>query len=213
MIKHLFTYDENGNPKEHDSLTVTINGIEGNRKCHSWRQVLILPVSTLQSFRIEKKQLRENIVIDSPLEIHKLESGVVLGLGETEVRLTFHCEPCKKIKNIVSPRKIIHQRGYLGNVLKGGAIRIGDQVSVKQQRYEAIPYELADRVKWYINKSDEPVLVSKLVEDIGLSKSYCRAIPNIIRNRSDIDKRKILFLSGSKACSTKSNKQLSFEQA
>jgi hypothetical protein len=55
MIKHLFTYDENGNPKEHDSLTVTINGIEGNRKCHSWRQVLILPVSTLQSFRIEKK--------------------------------------------------------------------------------------------------------------------------------------------------------------
>ncbi|EKF9445177.1 hypothetical protein O1C42_003410, partial [Vibrio cholerae] len=79
-----------------------------------------------------------------------------------------------------------------------GIIKCGDNITILQEKYDGIPYQLADRIKWYLDKREKPVMVSELVSDIGLSKSYCRAVPNIIRNRKDIDKSKILFVGKSK---------------
>ena len=195
MINALYTYDDQGNAESKLEITLTDKGILHNRHCHPWRQVLIVPVVSLDNFKIRATQLRANIVINAPFDIHALKSGSTLHIGKTEIRLTFHCEPCKKIKGFVSLSKILHQRGYLGQVIQGGTININDSIHFKEKQFDPIPYSIADRIKWYLQQQEKPVLASKLVEDIGLSKSYCRAIPSMLKNRPDINQNKIIFLS------------------
>jgi len=193
MVKRLLL-KSNEQMIEKDSLIITKNGITDNINCHKFRQVLIVPTSTLNEFNLEIGQLKENILIDTPFDIHSLESGTVLQIGNVKIRLTFHCEPCVKIKNIVSVKKILYKRGYLGQCLNDGEIYIDDVIKILDEKYEYIPYKLADRIKWYLDKREQPILVSDLVINIGLSKSYCRAVPNIIKKRDDIDKNKILYI-------------------
>lgn len=170
------------------------NGIEGHVYCQPLRQVLIVPTQSLTEFNLNPGDLRENIVLDG-LDLHKLESGTVIQIGSVRIRLTFHCEPCRKIANMVSLRKITHKRGVLGSFLNNGVIKEGDAVLVGGKSFDAIPYRIDDRIKWYLDKQDKPVPVSKLAFDIGLSHSYCRAIPNLVRNRDDIRKELILYKS------------------
>ncbi|EGQ8057396.1 MOSC domain-containing protein [Vibrio alginolyticus] len=202
MIDSLFIKNSNQDSfmTRKEQISVNNDGIDGHIKCHTFRQVLILPSSTLKEFNLKAGQLKENIVInDEEINIHSLPSGTVLQVGSAKIRLTFHCEPCAKIKNLVSTRKVAHKRGYLGQIVHEGIIKCGDKLTILPEKYESIPYQLADRIKWYLDKREKPVMVSELVSDIGLSKSYCRAVPNIIRNRDDIDKSKILFAGKSKA--------------
>ena len=77
--------------------------------------------------------------------------------------------------------------------MNNGVIKVGDAVVVGDKSFDAIPYRIDDRIKWYLDKQDKPVPVSKLAFDIGLSNSYCRAIPNLVRNRDDIRKELILY--------------------
>lgn len=173
------------------------NGIEGHVYCQPLRQVLIVPTQVLREFKLEPGDLRENIVIDG-FDLHKLESGTVIQIGNVRIRLTFHCEPCGKITDRVSPRKITHKRGVLGSFLNSGVISVGDAVLVGGKSFDSIPYRIADRIKWYLDKQDKPVPVSKLVFDIGLPNSYCRAIPNLVKNRDDIRKELILYNGGAR---------------
>ena len=168
------------------------NGIEGIVYCLPLRQVLIVPTQSLTEFNLKRGDLRENIVVDG-FDLHKLESGTVIQIGSVRIRLTFHCEPCRKLADIVSLKKITHKRGILGNFLNNGVIKVGDAVVVCDKSFDAIPYRIYDRIKWYLDKQDKPVPVSKLAFDIGLSNSYCRAIPNLVRNRDDIRKELILY--------------------
>ncbi|QFI39130.1 MOSC domain-containing protein [Moritella marina ATCC 15381] len=176
-----------------EKLIISSKGIHGHNDCHKWRQVLILPRSVLEEFGLEPGQLKENILIDDDFDIHALPSGSVIQAGSAKIRLTFHCEPCVKIKHLVSTRKITFKRGYLGQCLNEGVIECGDEIKIIDERHESIPYLLADRIKWYLDGIEGKIMVSDLVLNIGLSKSYCRAIPNIIRNRDDIDKSKIIY--------------------
>ena len=173
------------------------NGIEGNVYCLPLRQVLIVPTQSLTEFNLKRGDLRENIVVDG-FDLHKLESGTVIQIGSVRIRLTFHCEPCRKLADIVSLKKITHKRGILDNFLNNGVIKVGDAVVVGDKSFDAIPYRIDDRIKWYLDKQDKPVPVSKLAFDIGLSNSYCRAIPNLVRNRDDIREELILYKSSTR---------------
>ena len=173
------------------------NGIEGHVHCQPLRQVLIVPTQSLTEFNLNPGDLRENIVVDG-LDVHKLESGTVIRIGSVRIRLTFHCEPCRKIANMVSLRKITHKRGALGSFLNNGVIKVGDAILVGDKSFDAIPYRIDDRIKWYLDKQAKPVPVSKLAFDIGLSNSYCRAIPNLVGNRDDIRKELILYKSNAR---------------
>ena len=195
-VKHLFVkYVHGESLVSVNKIAVSVvEGIIGSVPSLPYRQVLLLPATTLQEFELQPGDLRENIIVDD-LDIHSLISGTVIKIGEVETRLTFHCEPCSVIKDKVSTRKIIHKRGYLGVFLNDGIISLGDSIEiVKDKSYESIPYSLGDRVKWYLEKQDSPVFVSKLVKEIGLSNAYCRAIPNIIRKRPDIDSNMIRYM-------------------
>jgi len=178
---------------ESSTLNLALDGIDKSLQQHSLKQVLLLPRSSLIEFELQAGQLKENIVISDRFELHNLESGSVLQIGPAKIRLTFHCEPCSKIKHLVNPKKILHKRGYHGQIIQAGRINIGDSISLLNERYEPIPYDFADRIKWYLGKTSGDIWASDLVYAIGLSSSYCRALPNILRNRADIDKSRILF--------------------
>lgn len=191
MIKRLFTYSSEGKVTSRSQIQLTKKGIEANRECHEWRQILILPISTLVEFDLHPSDLRENILIKD--DVHHLASGTLLKIGEVEIRLTFLCEPCKKIKSLVSPKKLICKRGYLGQIITPGKISVNDQVFVQADTFEPIPYEIPERIKWYLDQLEVPIQAAELMKRIGVASSYCRALPNLLKSRPEINSQKILF--------------------
>lgn len=193
MVRDLFVKNHRGATLQRvEEMHACIDGIAGNVRCSPLRQVLLLPQSTIDEFALRPGDLRENIVI-SEVDLHLLSSGTVLQIGTFELRLTLPCEPCTAIRHIVDLKAIRERRGVLGSITKSGSARIGAPVVVKEQRLEAIPVNLGDRIKWYLDKIDEPISVTTLVDEIGLSRAYCRAVPNILRRRPDIDPHMITF--------------------
>ena len=167
---------------------MSTTGIFGGIPSLPIRQVLIVPQSTLDLFRLSPGDLRENLIIDdSGMEpLHSLPSGTVLKIGEVLVRLTVHCEPCHRLKEVVNPKAIEHKRGYLGAFLSGGRLRVGDPIESMGVQYEPIPYDLKERIAWFLDRQSVSIEVTTLVHEVGLSLSYCRAIPNLLRGRPDL---------------------------
>ncbi len=114
-------------------LKVNQNGIVGAVPAVPNRQVLILPQQTLTEFQLSKGQLGENILIEG-FDIHELDAGTVISIGEVDIRLNFHCEPCINLKDHfnVDLKAIRHKRGYLGTFLNEGTIHLGDELNIKE---------------------------------------------------------------------------------
>lgn len=186
MIKQLFYKPARYEPVvPTDSLSLSLDGIVGSVHAEPMRHILIVPQITLDAFGLTPGDLRESVVIDDSSfgGLHELPSGTVLGLGDAEIRLTIHCEPCPRMNPVVSDYRVLKdKRGYLGTVTKGGTIKLGDPVRPKGVQYEAIPFDLKERILWYLDKQDSPVSVTTLVKDVGLSVSYCRVIPNVLKD-------------------------------
>lgn len=106
MIYKIFI--DNGTSK-HKKEEVTLNeqGIIGDKARNKLRQVLILPYKTINEFSTTPGELGENIILSesTSFDIHALPSGTVLNINNVKLRLTFHCEPCSKIKHISSAKK------------------------------------------------------------------------------------------------------------
>jgi MOSC domain-containing protein YiiM len=160
-------------------LDVSPQGIAGSVRCSPLRQVLITWRSVTEDCGLQAGDLRENIVVDCA-ELYDLPSGTVVRIGAALVRLTFHCEPCKKILHLIDFDSILHKRGYLGCFLNRGRIAIGDVVAPTEQRLEAIPYAVKDRVRWFLGKQNAGLAAIDLAHGLGLPASYARAIPRLL---------------------------------
>lgn len=171
---------EKGAYKESRSLYLSPKGIQGGIKLLPFRQVLINSVEVLNRFSLLPGQLKENILIRG-FDIHTLKSGTVIKVGEAKIQLTYHCEPCKKIKSIINPNKIKHQRGYLGKILEPGLVQFNDTIEIQSAVMEEIPYDIKDRIRWYLDQQTETVSLKKLAYEVSLSNSYIRAIPNMLK--------------------------------
>lgn len=174
-----------------ESLHANTTGIEGNASCVGLRQVLILNSGSLSKFGLNPGDLRENVVVDDD-DLHDFPSGTVVALGQVDVRLTFHCEPCAKIRNVVDLKAIVHFRGYLGSILNTGCVQPGDEFRNHGQQFAPIPYRIVDRVKWFLDQRKEPVSAIELVDQIGLSKGHCRAVPRYL-NQLGAEYAKLVF--------------------
>jgi hypothetical protein len=172
------------------SLRFSTNGIAGGARCNPLRQVLILPSSSLTEFNLSPGDLRENLVVKYDL-LHDLPSGTVFAIGSAQVRLTFHCEPCKQIKDKVAIAQIQHKRGYFGQFLNSGTIHIGDDVRNLGAFHEPIPYGVKDRLHWFLLRQPQPVTIAKLLFECGLPTFYARAIPGMIKHFPDQLKMKV----------------------
>lgn len=162
------------------SLVLSRLGIEGAAETLCTRHLLILPSSTLINFGLQPGDLRENVVL-SGLDIHDFPSGTVVRVGSTILRLTYHCEPCPRIKHLVPLNKVLHRRGYLAQITKPGTIKIGDVLEETGDVMEPIPYAIPERLMWYLDKQSAAISIPHLAREVGLSQSYYRAIPAMIR--------------------------------
>ena len=193
QINRLYLKSQQSAQHKINQLEVSLDGVKNGRDCHPWKQLLIIPQATLDQFDVTGEALKVDAVINSDFDINTLASGSVIRIGDVRLRLTFHCEPCAKIKHLGSVKHFSHHRGYHSQVLSAGQIKIGDSLSLLEETYDPIPYRFSDRIQWYLAQHPEPIFAADLAERIGFSASYCRAIPRAIAHRDDIDKQLILY--------------------
>jgi MOSC domain-containing protein YiiM len=106
-------------------------GIEGDAHAGNWdRQVSIFPIEALTKVPEEKREevlnagYTENFTITGiPLE--ELDSGTVVRIGEAEILIL---QVGKEYKEFGRPY-IVSREGRFGRVLKGGKVRVDDEVT------------------------------------------------------------------------------------
>jgi MOSC domain-containing protein YiiM len=179
-VTHLFVKRAHGTPMEATgTLAFSPQGLATGVRCSPLRQVLITSRSVTADRGLAPGDLRENIEVDCD-ELYALPSGTVIRIGAALIRLTFHCEPCRKILHLVGFDEIVHKRGYLGCFLNSGTIALGDAVTVTDETLEAIPYAVKDRIRWFLGKQNAVLGAMDIVHGLGLPSSYARAMPRLV---------------------------------
>jgi MOSC domain-containing protein YiiM len=181
-VTHLFVKRAHGTPMEPvRDLAFSPRGITAGVRASPLRQVLITSRAVTEDRGLAPGDLRENIEVDLD-GLYELPSGSVIRIGEALIRLTFHCEPCKKILHLVGFDEIVHKRGYLGCFLNSGSVALGDAVAVTDERLESIPYAVKDRIRWFFGKQNAALAVLDLVHALGLPSSSARVVPRLVAN-------------------------------
>jgi MOSC domain-containing protein YiiM len=180
-VKKLFIKHEHGAQLTiAESMDFSPEGIAGNVACAPFRKVLLASESVTADCRLGDSDLRENVVVDYG-GLYDLPSGTVVRIGQALIRLTFHCEPCRKILKLVDLKTILHRRGVFGAFLNAGRISVGDEFTVTTEKFEPIPYEIGERIRWFIRQHHGSGAIADLSHAIGLPASYRRAIPSLLR--------------------------------
>lgn len=191
-VLNLFIKQKHGSPTvESQTLSLKVgHGIDGdiNANSISPRQILLVRHEDLLELSIQPGQLKENVVIGG-LDAHLLAPG---GLIESDrgaaIRLTFYCEPCKRIASLVDSLKTIKKkRGILGVILSDSTLAIGDKITVKPHAFPAlseIPYE---RFLSFIARVPRGKVVTyrQVINAIGVSDGYFRALPKYLTKAAD----------------------------
>jgi MOSC domain-containing protein YiiM len=154
-------------------------GIAGNAACAPFRQALIVSRAVTTELGLKPGDLRENIVVDCD-DLYDLPSGTVVTIGQARLRLTFHCEPCKKILHLIEFDRVLHRRGVFGMFLNDARIAPGDEFAVTEQRYEEIPYAINERIRWFLKKHGARGAALDLVHTLGLPASSGRTMPRLL---------------------------------
>jgi len=182
-------------PTDHKLVVDPIQGIVGDCNGHpmSPRQILFTHETELEEMSIAPGKLRENVVLNG-LHIQEFKPGTLLKIGEdVEVRLTFYCEPCKRIEHLInSLSDIRRRRGVLGVILQGGEIKVGARVVAVEDQFtplSEIPYE---RFLHFVDMIPQGKVVTykDVVIGMGVASGYLRAIPNYIKKaqRANVNK-------------------------
>ena len=162
-------------------------GIEGDANAGGVgpRQVLLVAMETLNKFKLQLGDLRENIVV-AGLPLDDLPSGSVLQIGDSAtVRLTYHCEVCKYIGTLgVKPiQSLENQRGFLAVVLTDGVVCEGDPVRVLSRFYDPVPDRTSDRFLWVVKQIPVGKVMTyrQIVDALGVSRSHYRVLPTYMK--------------------------------
>lgn len=190
-IANLFVKLESKSPS---TATAVLNlkasdGIERDIHANplSPRQILVVRQEDLADLAIEPGALGENIVIaGTAIDCFKPGSLLQFDTGAA-IRLTFYCEPCKKISHLVKSLQSIHQRrGILGVAIANGRLAVGDRCELQADAFPAlseIPYE---RFIDFVARVPvgKVVTYQHIITGIGVSTGYFRALPGYLRKAS-----------------------------
>ena len=161
-------------------------GIEGdvNADAISPRQVLIVSSEDLSQLSIPPGALRENIVLDHVSSETFRPGALITFPSGAAIRLTFYCEPCKRIAHLVGSLKDVQEkRGILGVVVRTGEIEIDDMAELEANYFPALsekPYERFLEFSLKIPRG-KVVTYKQVIKGIGVDNSYFRAIPLYIK--------------------------------
>jgi MOSC domain-containing protein YiiM len=162
------------------------SGIDRDIHAHaiSPRQILIVRQEDLQELSINPGELSENVVI-SGVDSDRFTPGAMLKFDcGAAIRLTFHCEPCKRVAHLVESLKTIEKkRGILGVVITDGSLTTGDRFELQPNVFPALsdlPYE---RFLDLLTKipAGKVVTYKQIIIGIGVSDGYFRAIPKYLQ--------------------------------
>jgi len=161
--------------------------------CHAQplgpRQVLLVLQEDVETLRLQPEQVRANVAV-AGLARSDLASGVEVGLGsQVRVRVTHECEVCGQLRRYVrgeSSRSLPGRRGWLGVVLAGGKLGVGDPVRVCPDRHPAVPNGIYDRLAWVVARIPRGRVLTYdvLLTLVGASRPYCRVLPRYL-HRAD----------------------------
>ena len=186
-IAHLFLKKAAGKPRT-PVLSVTGlrgYGLEGDLHASpiSPRQVLVIRKEDLDELSIAYGALLENIIVEG-IPANAFQPGALLTIGENlQIRLTFHCEPCKKIADVVPSLKAVRgKRGILGVVLEDGKISVGDRATCMPGRFKPLSEIPFERFLEFIRQvpSGKVVTYKMVTQGMGVAAGYLRAIPKYI---------------------------------
>jgi MOSC domain-containing protein YiiM len=112
-------------------------GLEGDKHASaaSRRQVLIADKEALDAVGVTPGTIKENITVEG-LNAMRLPPGSRVRLGESAViEIASICEPCFRMDEIRDGLRLELEgrRGMLATVVAGGAISVGDSITVEQQ--------------------------------------------------------------------------------
>lgn len=164
-------------------------GIKGDINANpiSPRQVLAIRYEDIVEFSIVPGELRENIVITG-VEPEKFVPGALINFDSgAAIRLTFHCEPCKRIAHLVKSLKIIQaKRGILGVIIRSGVIHTGNNFQIEPNRFPGLSENVYERFLSLIAKVPRGKVVTykQIIQAIGVDNSYMRVIPTYIKKTS-----------------------------
>ena len=193
-IMHLFTKVKPGSAMV-ELKTLNLRGGYGieedvNADPLSPRQVLIVRYEDIFDLSIKPGELRENIVVTG-IEFDNFIPGSLLTFESgAAIRLTFHCEPCKRIAHLVESLKSIQgKRGILGVVIKSGKIQVGSNFQVQANKFPALSENPYERFLNFIIKipSGKVVTYKQIIKGMGVDNSYLRAIPTYLKKTSAAD--------------------------
>jgi MOSC domain-containing protein YiiM len=96
------------------------------------RQVLLVDIETLREMDLAPGMIRENITTEG-LDVNALEVGQRLRAGEVELEVSLVCDPCEQIEALRPGLQelMLGKRGMLCRVLRGGAVKQGDSITVE----------------------------------------------------------------------------------
>lgn len=147
------------------------------------RQVLLAGAAAYEALALPPGALRENLLLD--LDTAGMASGTVLRIGsQARLRLSFQCEACGSLDQHAPglARAIGARRGMLARVLAGGEIRIGDPVTVLEERLAALAEDWRERVARVLEAVPPGLVIgyADLAHVAGVQPSYCRAFPRLL---------------------------------
>ena len=189
IIRHLFCKPaKNAAMVNHSDGALTLlkgYGADGdiNANAQSPRQVLLTRAEDSEEFNVRAGELRENIVV-SGVSCSAFQPGALVEIGAiAKIRLTFHCEPCKRIGHLVkSYHDIEGKRGVLGVILNSGPITVGDKVIATPNVFDPFPTVPYERFLRYVSQIPEGKIVTykQVVIGMGVADSFIRAVPRYI---------------------------------
>jgi MOSC domain-containing protein YiiM len=96
------------------------------------RQVLMVDIETLREMDLAPGMIRENITTEG-LDVNALKAGQKLRAGEVELEVSLVCDPCEQIEALRPGLQelMLGKRGMLCRVLRGGAVKQGDSITVE----------------------------------------------------------------------------------
>ena len=194
-ITNLFIKQETGKSLiENKELYFENLKIKGQGETQPFRSVLITSADILKKWNINPGDFRENIVIDD-VDLSSFKSGDEIAIGDTLLRITFLCEPCKKMSHIGTVEKLTGYRGVLCDIIQDGMIKINDEVKISgQKKYSQIPAEYFKRIEWFLESyKGDIIFASDLLWNSGVSKGLVRVLPQILEKYDIKFREKVMY--------------------
>ena len=178
------------------------HGIEGDAHAGNWhRQVSLLGLEKIEAFRergaeVEFGAFGENLVIEG-FDFRKLPVGTRFRIGEALLEMTqigkechTHCAIYHMVGDCIMPRE-----GVFAKVLKGGEIKVGDEVAeIKPdpgRAFTAAWITMSDKGSQGLREDESGPLIGKILTENGYDVVETILIPD----DEDILKKELMRLA------------------